>query len=145
MLDLSKACGAAWPSIEDLKMPEWYRVLGGGPCALNGALRELKQFFFVDNLTTTEGVYLRWCVQHCLEMYSRIGDMVRNGEISRSNQINPIQEAALMWIHDLYAPDIYVTGLAETYIQGLHCGERGRLYLDFLKLLEITRAKSENC
>jgi hypothetical protein len=57
-------------------------------------------------------------------------------------QIDPIQEAVLRWVNDLYVDGLFNSDIPETYIGGLHFGERGQKYSDMLDLIRAKRLKT---
>ena len=142
--DPQEAVGKSWPKLDEAHLPSWYRDLDldGGPRALEVAKRELAKHFLIEDLSTSEGVYLRWCVQYALRQYQGYAAEIASGNLTPKMQINPIQEAVLRWVNDLYVDGPFNSDILETYIRGQHFGERGQRYRDMLDLIRAKRFKT---
>ena len=136
-LDTGSAC-RPWPSLSDIGLPNTYRVFGA-EAFMEDAKRELKEWFRISDVSTSEGVYLRWCLQACLEKFSVQSAEIKAGLLRSRQQIDPVREAVLMWLQKLYVPDLYQTSIPETYLHGALAGERLADYLDMLDRIMIQR------
>ena len=116
MLDFNKACGRMWPKSGEPTLPSYCRE---NPMKMLEAAKDaLHEWFHVANLSTSEGVQLRWCVQSSLEKYQLHQAEIESGTLSSRQQIKVTQESVLSWLQNLYAPWIYQSDIPEIFCHG---------------------------